>query len=101
MATATFRPGFLLFIILAAILAPVAGMLSPAPVSAANSTAPVSSSQPLLEVMEKELGRAKTALDNLASAPYFLSFSVSDNKLVTVAANQGALLNSTVLHVRY
>ena len=101
MATATFRPGFLLFIILAAILAPVAGMLSPAPVSAANSAAPVSSSQPLLEVMEKELGRAKTELGKLDPAPYFLSYSVSDHELVNVAASQGALLNSTVLHVRY
>jgi TldD protein len=100
MATATFRPGFLLFIF-AAILAPVAGMLSPAPVSAANSAAPGSSSQPLLDVMAKELGRAKTELGKLDPAPYFLSYSVSDHELVNVAASQGALLNSTVLHVRY
>jgi predicted Zn-dependent protease len=100
MATATLRPGFLLFIF-AAILAPVAGMLSPAPVSAANSAAPGSTSQPLLDVMEKELGRAKTELSKLDPAPYFLSYSVSDHELVNVAASQGALLNSTVLHVRY
>jgi len=100
MATATFRPGFLLFILFA-ILAPTAGVLSPTPVSAANSAAPASSSQPLLDVMEKELGRAKTELGKLDPAPYFLSYSVSDHELVNVAASQGALLNSTVLHVRY
>ena len=104
MATAKFRPGFLLFIIFG-ILAPVVGMLAPTPVSAAHSAAyPAaqgSASQPLLGVMEKELGRAKTELGKLDPAPYFLSYSVSDHELVNVAASQGALLNSTVLHVRY
>src|SRR5882757_7049078 len=102
MATAKFRPGFLLFIILG-ILAPVVGML--APVAAANSAADPAAqgpvSQPLLGVMEKELGRAKTELGKLDPAPYFLSYSVSDHELVNVAASQGALLNSTTLHVRY
>jgi len=56
---------------------------------------------PLLGVMEKELGRAKTELGKLDPAPYFLSYSVSDHELVNVAASQGALLNSTVLRVRY
>src|SRR5882724_3796625 len=104
MATAKFRPGFLLFIIFG-ILAPVVGMLAPAPVSAAHSAAYAaaqgSASQPLLGAMEKELGRAKTELGKLDPAPYFLSYSVSDHELVNVAASQGALLNSTELHVRY
>src|SRR3979490_811491 len=100
MATATFRPGLLLFI-LVAILAPAVGVLSPAPVSAANSAAPASSSQPLLEVMRKELGRGKKERGKLDPAPHFLSYSVSDHELVSVAASQGALLSSTVLHVRY
>jgi TldD protein len=74
----------------------------PAPVSAAPpGAAQGSASQPLLGVMEKELGRAKTELGKLDPAPYFLSYSVSDHALVNVAASQGALLNSTVLHVRY
>jgi TldD protein len=104
MATATFRPGFLLFIIFW-IMAPVVGMIAPTPVSAAHPAAQpaaqASTSQPLLGVMEKELGRAKTELGKLDPAPYFLSYSVSDHELVNVAASQGALLNSTTLHVRY
>src|SRR5256885_16117998 len=104
MATATFRPGSLLFIIFW-IPAPVVGMIAPTPVSAAHSAAQpaaqASASQPLLGVMEKELGRAKTELGKLDPAPYFLSYSVSDHELVNVAASQGALLNSTELHVRY
>src|ERR1700720_573824 len=104
MATAKFRPGFLL-LILFGLLVPFAGMLAPAPVLAAHSAAyPAaqgSATRPLLGVMEKELGRAKIELGKLDPAPYFLSYSVSDHELVNVAASQGALLNSTVLHVRY
>src|SRR5258708_22059192 len=108
MATAKFRPGLFLSIIFG-ILAPVVGMLTPLPVSAAHPAGlpaayPVaqgSPSQPLLGVMEKELGRAKTELGKLDPAPYFLSYSISDHELVNVAASQGALLNSTALHVRY
>jgi len=104
MVTAKFRSGFLLFITFG-ILAPFVGMLTPTSVAAAHSAAYLaargSASQPLLSVMEKELGRAKTELGKLDPAPYFLSYSVSDHELVNVAASQGALLNSTELHVRY
>jgi predicted Zn-dependent protease len=100
MATAKFLPGFLLFILIG-ILAPVVGVLTPEPVSAAHPATTGSASLPLLGVMEKELGRAKTELGKLDPAPYFLSYSVSDHELVNVAASQGALLNSTALHVRY
>ena len=55
----------------------------------------------MLAVMEKELARAKTELGKLDPAPYFLSYSVSDHALLNVSASQGALLNSTTLHVRY
>ena len=51
--------------------------------------------------MEKELNRAKTELGKLDPPPYFLSYSVSDHSLINVSASQGALLNSTDLHVRY
>jgi TldD protein len=65
------------------------------------ATAPAAPSQPLLSVMERELGRAKTELGKLDPAPYFLSYSVSDHTLISVNASQGALLSSTELHVRY
>src|SRR5882757_5544310 len=100
MATAKFRPGLLLLSFIGLIF----GILAPTPVSAASSALAVakgSAQLPLLGVMEKELGRAKTELGKLDPAPYFLSYSVSDHELVNVAASQGALLNSTVLRVRY
>src|SRR5882762_6701842 len=100
MATAKFRPGLLLLSFIGLIF----GILAPTPVSAASSALAVakgSAPLPLLGVMEKELGRAKIELGKLDPAPYFLSYSVSDHELVNVAASQGALLNSTVLHVRY
>lgn len=97
MAIALFRPGFPLLLTFGLI-----GSATPFAVSpAAATTAQASSSQPLLSVMEKELDRAKTELGKLDPAPYFLSYSVSDHQLVNVSASQGALLNSTDLHVRY
>ncbi len=92
MMTAMFRPVFLLTLIYSAL---TSGMIGRA------VAAPAVPSQPLLSVMEKELGRAKTELGKLDPAPYFLSYSVSDHELTAVAASQGALLSSTQLHVRY
>ncbi len=57
-------------------------------------------SQPLLSAMEKELGRAKTELGKRDPAPYFLSYSVTDNELTAVTASEGALLNSRQLRAR-
>ena len=69
----------------------------------ADAAPPVAqdASSTLLRVMDKELSRAKTALGKLDPAPYFLSYSVSDYEFLNVTASQGALLNSTQLHVRY
>ncbi len=95
MARALFRPGVLFLLTIA--------VLPPSPISAATtrSSAAAVAPQPLLGVMAKELARAKTELGKLDPAPYFLSYSVSDHELVNVSASQGALLNSTNLHVRY
>jgi TldD protein len=69
---------------------------------AAGLVAPESASgQALLGVMENELNRAKTELGKLDPAPYFLSYSVSDHEVINISASQGALLNSTSLHLRY
>lgn len=95
MATALFRPGVLLLLTIATLFPPATSAATARP--AASSTA----SQTLLGVMEKELTRAKAELGKLDPAPYFLSYSVSDHALLNVSASQGALLNSTNLHVRY
>ena len=83
MATALFRPVTLLLLTIS--LSGLGAAASP----------------PVLGVMEKELARAKSELGKLDPAPYFLSYSISDHELISVAASQGALLNSTSLHVRY
>ena len=87
MASPRFRSGFLFFLSYC--------LLTPPPAPAAGSA-----TQPMLAVMEKELTRAKTELGKLDPAPYYLSYSVSDHEIVNVSASQGALLNSTALHVR-
>ncbi|MGA7831170.1 MAG: metallopeptidase TldD-related protein [Terracidiphilus sp.] len=59
----------------------------------------------LLDAMATELHRAFTSLgkqgDEKQLPPYFLSYSVSDASALTIQAQFGALVNTSVHHVRY
>lgn len=54
----------------------------------------------LLPTMERELHRAQSELAKQDPAPYFLSYAVHDQSLVTAAATQGSLLSSFQTHAR-
>jgi hypothetical protein len=49
----------------------------------------------LLATMQRELQRAHAALGKLDPAPYFLSYSVSDQSAATVMGSQSSLTTST------
>ena len=48
----------------------------------------------LLTTMQEEMQRAQTSLWKLDPAPYFLSYSVYDNKVAMAFASEGKLVNS-------
>ena len=64
--------------------------------SAPRASEPSSAKSPdlLLATMHEELRRATTELGNLDPAPYFLSYSVYDQEVLSIAASYGAILNS-------
>jgi len=49
----------------------------------------------LLSTMESELHRGQSELAKQDPAPYFTSYSVSDNEVLVVVSSEGAILNST------
>ena len=57
-------------------------------------------SDPLLEVMRVELQRAKTDLGKSDPAPYFIGYTVYDQKFVILAGSYGSLLTDTVVQRR-
>jgi TldD protein len=69
----------------------------PVKVEVAPKTA---SSTVLIDTVEKELKRAMGDLSKRDPAPYFISYSVTDEWGWFISAMQGALLNSVESHVR-
>jgi TldD protein len=67
-----------------------APMLVAAP--AGNDTPPVSSTDILLKTMQAELARATSELAKSDPAPYFLSYTVSDQNIVVLVGAYGSLL---------
>lgn len=57
-------------------------------------------SDPLLEVMRSELQRAKTDLAKSDPAPYYIGYTVYDQKFVILAGSYGSLLTDTVVQRR-
>lgn len=55
---------------------------------------------PLLEVMRSELQRAKTDLAKSDPAPYYIGYTVYDQKFVILAGSYGSLLTDTVVQRR-
>jgi TldD protein len=104
MPKAVFYPAFFLLFTFGIVGSATAGpavAASPDKASSTKSTPAKSAAPPLLSVMEGELNRAKTELGKRDPAPYFLSYSVSDTAVTSVAASQGALLSSNQIHIRY
>jgi len=59
-----------------------------------------SAADPLLDVMKTELLRAKTDLAKSDPAPYFIGYTVYDQKFVILAGSYGSLLANTVVQRR-
>lgn len=73
----------------------VAAASAGAPAAPANEKPDV-----LLSTMQEEMQRAQTSLWKLEPAPYFLSYSVYDNRVAFVFGSQGKLVNSLRSHHR-
>ena len=54
----------------------------------------------LLNIMQRELQRAKADLGKLDPAPYFISYSAKDQVVAVAVASEGSLVNSTQAHTR-
>ena len=59
-----------------------------------------SSSNVLLDSMQHELSRAMASLSKADPAPYYMSYSATDRRALTIAASHGALLNTLAQHNR-
>ncbi|HWW17516.1 MAG TPA: metallopeptidase TldD-related protein, partial [Candidatus Saccharimonadales bacterium] len=79
-----------------------ASFLSAAPAenSASTNTQPVKASDPILNVMQRELSRATTSLAKTDPAPYFLSYTVNDQDIVFIVGSYGSLLTDAALQRR-
>jgi len=77
----------------------------PLPSAAGNTSASSSSdksasnaaSDPILQVMQAELSRAKTELAKTDPAPYFISYTVYDQDLAVIVGAYGSLLTNAAL----
>jgi TldD protein len=80
--------------------------LACAPFSAAtpnpsgNKSTAKASVDPVLKVMQTELNRATTSLAKSEPAPYFLSYTVSDQNLIVLVGSYGSLLTDAALQRR-
>jgi len=76
--------------------------------SAANRSAKSASAPPpapatsavLLDSMQHELNRAMSSLAKADPAPYFVSYSTTDRRELSIAASHGAILNTLAQHNR-
>jgi TldD protein len=73
---------------------------APAENSASAKTQPVKASDPILNVMQRELSRATTSLSKTDPAPYFLSYTVNDQDIVFIVGSYGSLLTDAALQRR-
>jgi len=73
---------------------------APAENSASAKTQPVKASDPILNVMQRELSRATTSLSKTDPAPYFLSYTVNDQDIVFIVGSYGSLLTDAALRRR-
>lgn len=64
------------------------------------ATKPAAGGDPLLTVMQHELQRASTELSKAEPAPYFLSYTVRDQSIGIVVANQGGIVSALQVHGR-
>jgi TldD protein len=70
------------------------------PASTADLSQPQVKPSPVLKAMELELGPSMAALRQAKPAAYFISYTVTDQNLVTVEGSNGALLESDQRHNR-
>jgi TldD protein len=66
--------------------------------SAKSSAAP--SPDPVMQVMQRELARATSALAKSDPAPYYLSYTVYDQHVIVLVGSYGSLLNDTAFQRR-
>src|SRR5690349_19816386 len=59
-----------------------------------SSPSPTEKPDVLLSTMQDELSRAQSSLGKLDPAPYFLSYSVYDQRYVMAVGSEGQLVNS-------
>jgi predicted Zn-dependent protease len=67
---------------------------------AASKPVDTKSEDPLLDILQQELTRAKSGLAKASPAPYFISYSALDHKALVVIGSEGALYTSTQVHRR-
>ena len=70
------------------------------PNPAGNKSTAKASVDPVLKVMQTELNRATTSLAKSEPAPYFLSYTVSDQNLIVLVGSYGSLLTDAALQRR-
>jgi len=73
---------------------------APAENSASTNTQPAKASDPILNVMRRELSRAAASLAKTDPAPYFLSYTVNDQDIVFIVGSYGSLLTDAALQRR-
>jgi TldD protein len=77
-----------------------APFLAATPNSSGNKPTAKASVDPVLKVMQSELNRATTSLAKTEPAPYFLSYTVSDQNLIVLVGSYGSLLTDAALQRR-
>jgi TldD protein len=76
------------------------GPLASAPSHGMASAVAKTGSDPILKVMQGELARATASLGKSDPAPYYLSYTVNDQKIVVLVGAYGSLLTDAALHRR-
>jgi predicted Zn-dependent protease len=78
----------------------IGGPLASAPSHPTQPTVAKTNSDPILKVMQGELARATTSLGKSDPAPYYLSYTVNDQKIVVLVGAYGSLLTDAALQRR-
>jgi TldD protein len=76
------------------------GPLASAPSHSTPSAVAKTSGDPILKVMQGELARATASLGKSDPAPYYLSYTVNDQKIVVLVGAYGSLLTDAALQRR-